>query len=101
MCDFDARSNIGGDSITNNHGNIIENLLTTSDVCLLNNGLPTHFHIQTNTESCIDLTIVSPGIWSELTWNVSEDLYNGDHYPILIKRTQNLAPPTPLKTYNF
>ena len=84
--DFNARSNYWGDSLTNSHGTQIENLLMTTEVCLLNSDAPTHFHVQTATETCIDLALVSSDIIHDFTWSPIDDLYNSDHYPIALTR---------------
>ena len=82
--DFNARSPIWGDTTENRHGKTIERLLTTSDVTILNTGSPTHYHIQTNSESCIDLTFTSSNCLLDFSWQVTEDPYRSDHYPIYI-----------------
>ena len=98
--DLNARSDLWGDTVTNNHGHVIENLLANANICLLNDGSPTHFHVQTNTESCIDLTLISPDILCDLSWIVGDDSHSSDHYPIFLK--QNTPTPyTPITTYNF
>ena len=100
--DFNARSEVWGDSLTNQHGRKIENLLLTSDIIIMNTGLPTHIHLQTGTESCIDLSICSPCLATEMTWETVEDSYNSDHYPIIIKQITNSQPnDNPSTAYNF
>ena len=99
--DFNARSDLWGDSLTNSHGRVIQDVLSTTDICLLNDGSPTHFHIQTNTESCIDLTIVSPEALTDLTWTVCDDCHNSDHFPIIIKRFQQAPNNSPSNAFNY
>ena len=99
--DFNARSELWGDTVTNGRGTRIEHLLSTTELCVINGASPTHFHIQTMTESCIDLTIVSPDIFDDFSWNTAEDLYNSDHFPILLTKTLSQAPPCPVQNYNF
>ena len=48
---------------------------------ILNDGKPTHFHIQTDSISCIDLSITSSDIVRDFTWRVSRDLNGSDHFP--------------------
>ena len=84
--DFNARNNLWGDSQENSHGRIVEDFLLDSDVCLLNTGAPTHFHVQTATESCIDLAFASPDALTDFNWKPLDDNYNSDHYPILLAK---------------
>ena len=82
--DFNARSPIWGDSTDNPQGRTIESLLMNSNVSLLNTGSPTHYHIQTNTESCIDLSLCSPESLLDFSWTATDDSLRSDHYPIYI-----------------
>ena len=60
--DMNARNNLWGTSNgrTDPRGEIFERLLVNGDVCLLNDGFPTHYQIQTGTHSAIDLALCSP-----------------------------------------
>ena len=82
--DFNAHNIIWGSNNTNNHGLIIENLLTNTDACLLNSGEPTHEHLQTGTSSCIDLCLVSSTLLPIYEWKRIDDLCGSDHYPIMV-----------------
>ena len=90
-----------GETLTNSRGRLIDDILATIDLSLLNDGSPTHYHLQTNTESCIDLTLISPDAIMDLTWSVSEDLYSSDHYPIIIESTIQQTTNIPITCYNF
>ena len=82
--DFNARHTLWGDILVNCRGRKIENILTTLPIDILNRLIPTHFHIQTATESCIDLSICSSDICNEFNWHINSDLFNSDHFPIKI-----------------
>lgn len=86
--DFNARHDLWGDSMCNRRGRIIESLLDTTSCSLLNDGKPTHLHVQTNSSSCIDLSIVSSESILNFTCTTLDDLYNSDHYPVLIDTTE-------------
>ena len=73
-----------GDINSNSHGGVIEDLLANSDICVINNGQSTHLHKQTNSESCVDMTIVSPDIYADLEWRVDPDLHGSDHFPCYV-----------------
>ena len=42
--DFNAHNPMWGGNRTDNRGKIVENVINTSNVCLLNDGSPTYFH---------------------------------------------------------
>ena len=54
------------------------------DLTVLNTGEPTHFHIQTGSFSCIDLSVSSPIAFVDFSWKVLDDLHGSDHFPILL-----------------
>ena len=83
--DFNARHTCWGDTSVNARGRLIESLLLNSRVDILNDGKPTHFHFQTNTLSHVDLSIISSDIAGRFLWQIGRDLYNSDHFPILLK----------------
>ena len=86
--DFNSWNTLWGSPVNNRRGNIVENALTQSDLCILNDGRPTHFSTH-GTFSHIDLSCCSPSLFPIISWNISDDLYNSDHYPILL--TLNLT----------
>ena len=83
--DFNARHTLWGDVTTNSKGRIIENILNNNDCSILNNNRPTHFHIQTDSLSCIDLSLCSSDVFPSFSWSVSNDLYNSDHFPVRLQ----------------
>ena len=82
--DFNARSTQWGDTLVNGKGQIIEDILFDNDVILLNNNQPTHYHIQTNTYSNIDLSIASADCINDFSYSVLVFLHGSDHYPVKI-----------------
>ena len=83
--DFNARHTLWGDSIINSHGRIIERVLLNNELDNMNYSEITHYHIQTNTETNIDLSLCSPNLILDLEWNREPCLYSSDHFPINIK----------------
>ena len=84
MGDVNARHPYWGDTATNRKGKLIESVLSSTSMEVINGISPTHFHFQTNSLTNIDLTIVSGDIIDNFIWNVCDDLYNSDHYPTFI-----------------
>ena len=72
-------------------GNTVAPIIEKEDITVLNNGEPTHYHIQTGTLSCIDLSISSSNCAMEFDWKTSNDWHISDHAPIIID-TQNSPP---------
>lgn len=64
-------------------GKIVATFLEDPQIALINNEQPTHFNSKDASESSIDLTISSATEADKLDWQVLENLYDSDHYPIL------------------
>ncbi|GBN69622.1 putative RNA-directed DNA polymerase from transposon X-element, partial [Araneus ventricosus] len=73
-----------GSTDSNSRGLQIEQLLADHTVCLLNSDEKTHFHLPTRTFHSVDLTICSPSLLPFLNLTVDNDLYNSDHFPLIV-----------------
>jgi len=82
--DFNAKHPLWGGLTDNLSGRSVDQFITNNDVVLMNSGANTHYHVQTNSHSAIDLSLCSPGIAADYQWKVMDDLSGSDHYPILI-----------------
>ena len=85
MGDFNARSRLWLDIEETPRGKMIEQLILDNDWSILNNGQPTHYYSQTNTESVIDLTICSPECRLAFQYEVLDQLWGSDHYPVVLE----------------
>ena len=74
---------------TDQRGKIFEEVLTEQNVSLINDRTPTHYHVQTNKYSVIDLTICSSDALLDFEYSVVENLYDSDHYPVKVKLVSN------------
>ncbi|KAI5720449.1 hypothetical protein M8J77_006751 [Diaphorina citri] len=84
--DFNAHNPMWGSLRRDHNGKQVEKfLLGNDDTVLLNRNEVTHVNFSYGTLSCIDLTLCSQSIVSEIEWSVHNDLCFSDHYPILIK----------------
>ena len=63
---------------------MLEELFLEYPISLLNDGRPTHYHVQTDTYSTIDLSICSSDCLLDFTYDVVDSLHDSDHYPINI-----------------
>lgn len=94
--DFNARNILWGSNYTDTRGRVIESLLLTTDIVLLNTGESTHFSAASGSFSSIDLSLCSPSLVPSLDWQVIPDLYDSDHFPLMIssknKNTDSTLP---------
>ena len=97
--DFNAKHELWGEGISDARGRMIADWVMEANVCLLNDGSPTHFHIQNNTLHAVDLALCSPNVQPALHWSVMEDLHGSDHYPVKIE-TETESPQRQ-KRYNI
>ncbi|CAL1300058.1 unnamed protein product, partial [Larinioides sclopetarius] len=82
--DFIGHSTLWGSENTNSRGRLIEELISDNCLCLFNSNEKTYFHAPTRTFHCLDLAICSPSLLPLLNLRVASDLYNSDHFPLLV-----------------
>ena len=80
--DFNAHHPRWGDPRTDARGNIMVDLIDSTDLVLLNDGSPTR--TTHNSHSAIDLTFCTASIALEFDWRVHKSPLFSDHNPILI-----------------
>lgn len=88
--DFNSWHSSWGSIKNNKRGKIVNKFITQSNLILLNDGSPTHYSTH-NTFSHIDLTIASPILKINSSWQVYDDLSGSDHFPIITSLFCNLA----------
>jgi len=79
---------------------MIEDLLLKHNLSILNDGSNTYLHPATGSSSAINLSIVSPSLYLDFTWEVVTDLHGSDHFPICIQ-SYTTAPPVTNGTWNL
>lgn len=86
--DFNSRHPLWGDIVSTYVSEHLITLMDEFDLNILNDGSPTHYHVQNNSYTCIDLSFCSSIITPELTWEVLEpqpdSYFDSDHFPIRI-----------------
>lgn len=87
--DFNAHSSFWGSDKTDTRGQVIEDLILSNNLCLLNTGKPTYCSPSSGKMSCIDLSFSSPSIFTDLKWDVLDNPYGSDHLPVLISLTSS------------
>ena len=88
--DMNGRHQSWGDVISNSRGEHLLPLIESLDLTILNTGKPTHFHVQTGSFSCIDLSIASTNAFIDFEWDILDDLYGSDHFPIIISNDDSV-----------
>lgn len=83
--DFNAHNSLWGSVRTDSRGKMVESVLISRPICLLNAGNATHINAATQRFSAIDLSICSPSLYQHVTWTVDENPYGSDHFPVIIK----------------
>ena len=94
MGDLNCHHPILGSNHTNDRGVLLESLLTTNDVCLLNDGSGTRLNISTGDMSSPDVTLCSPDIVTRLLWRVSQEKFNSDHFAVIVRDSILMRIPT-------
>ncbi|MEO1419229.1 MAG: reverse transcriptase family protein [Bacteroidota bacterium] len=92
--DFNAHSQLWGCNTSDPLGSIMENILTTNDIVLLNDGSMTYHNIHSGVSSAIDLSLCSSNLALDFNWSVDEYLNGSDHFPIHLKYVENSPSPS-------
>lgn len=71
-------------------GRIVQDLLIEESIGLYNQGHPTHYHVQNNSFSTIDLSICSVDALRDFELSVDTDLHGSDHFPMILTPTEFL-----------
>ena len=79
---------------------MIEDLLLKHNLSILNDGSNTYLHPATGSSSAIDLSIASPSLYLDFSWEVITDLHGSDHFPICIQ-SYTTAPPVTNGTWKL
>ncbi|GFX86953.1 putative RNA-directed DNA polymerase from transposon X-element [Trichonephila clavipes] len=98
--DFNGHSTLWGSAKTNPRGRQIEQVLSDHCLSLLNHEEPTYFHEPTRSFHTIDLAIYSPSLLPHLNLSV-EDLYNSDHFPVILSHDSDPVGKTFPPTYSY
>ena len=86
--DFNSHNEIWFDKNTDAKGRIVENFILENNLCILDENNFTFS--RGNTQSHIDLTLVSPELYVDFVWSTYDDQCGSDHVPIIIKTKNKL-----------
>ncbi|GBN76997.1 hypothetical protein AVEN_19540-1 [Araneus ventricosus] len=82
--DLNGHSPFWGSTDSNSRGLQIEQFLADHNLYLLNSDEKTHFHLPTRTFHSVHLAISSQSLLPFLNLTVDNDLYNSDHFPLIV-----------------
>ena len=82
--DFSGHSPVWGNESYNSRGQMLEDLFSEMDSCILNDGSSTYIHPATGSTSALDLSICGPSLVLDYEWNIHEDLCGSDHFPVIL-----------------
>ncbi|GFW69785.1 putative RNA-directed DNA polymerase from transposon X-element [Trichonephila clavipes] len=99
--DFNGHSTLWGSVKTNPRGRQFEQVLSDHCLCLLNHEEPTYFHEPTRSFHTLDLAICSPSLFPNLNLSVEKDLYNSDHFPVILSHDSDTGGKTFPPTYSY
>lgn len=84
--DFNSHNPLWGSTRTDKRGKTVEHVMNNTDLNIINTGEHTHLNPTSRTFSCIDLTLCSSNICQNYSWKTLEELYDSDHFPIIIDK---------------
>ena len=87
--DFNARHVSWGSPLNCPRGIIITDSLLEHDLIVLNDGSPTRYDRFQDNYSHIDVSCCSTSVCDKLNWEVMDNLYTSDHFPIHITSSLN------------
>lgn len=79
--DFNSHHQLWGCSSSTYYGEQLLELISSHNLCILNNGSPTRL---ARTPSAPDLSICTADLASSLSWSPAESTYGSDHFPLII-----------------
>lgn len=84
MGDLNAHNVLWGSTRVDARGKVLERILLSRSLCLLNTGAPTYVHSATQSFSAIDISLCSPSLFQDMEWVVDQDPRGSDHFPVIL-----------------
>ena len=89
MGDFNAHHRLWGSASSSPRGDVLVDVFSLRNLCVLNDGSTTYLRDYDNYTSCLDLTVVDPAIVLDFNWCVLDDTHGSDHYPVVLTSTSS------------
>ena len=88
--DFNGHNVLWGSKDNDPRGDLIEDVITQNDICLMNDKSNTFLDSGKGTLSALDLSLCHPSLYLDFDWSVCEDQHGSDHFPIVIESIKTL-----------
>ena len=79
--DLNTHNTVWGCRYTNRRGRHLEDLINQNNICVLNNGSPTHITLPPGSTSAIDLSLASSTVADRFRWKTHTTPCGSDHFP--------------------
>ena len=100
--DFNGHSHLWGANQENERGNVVEKLIDSHNLILLNDSVHTRFDTYHQTSSLLDLSLCHPSLYMDVACEVLSDRLGSDHHPIIITaNTSDYPVPERVPKWNF
>ena len=100
--DFNGHSHLWGANQENERGKVVEHLIDSHNLILLNDSVHTRFDTYHQISSLIDLSLCHPSIYMDVACEVLSDRLGSDHHPnIITANTSNYSVPERVPKWNF
>ena len=100
--DFNGHNHLWGANQENERGKVVEHLIDSHNLILLNDSVHTRFDTYHQTSSLLDLSLCHPFIYMDVACVVLSDRLGSDHHPIIITvNTSDYAVPERVPKWNF
>ena len=100
--DFNGHSHLWGANQENERGKVVEKLIDSHNLILLNDSVHTRFDTYRQTSSLLDLSLCHPSLYMDVACEVLSDRLGSDHHPIIITaNTSDYPVPERVPKWNF
>ena len=100
--DFNGHNHLWGANQENERGKVVEHLIHSHYLILLNDSVHTRFDTYHQTSSLLDLSLCYPFIYMDVACEVLSDRLGSDHHPIIITvNTSDYPVPERVPKWNF
>ena len=99
--DFNSHHYQWGSLRNDARGEQLADFILQTNLCLLNDGRATRVDDGTGNMSCLDLSLSSPDIHNDLSWEPYDDSLGSDHFPICISYSRDDFRPSPPPKFNY
>ena len=99
---FNGHSHLWGANQENERGKVVEKLIDSHNLILLNDSVHTRFDSYHQTSSLLDLSLCHPSVYMDVACEVLSDRLGSDHHPIIITaNTSDYPVPKRVPKWNF